>query len=202
MLNNIDPPFRRREACKNCSSKPCQWFLRNYNEPGSFMLVSKSDFISIPCGGSMLAKATNDEPEVLTDAVANESAVHLPLKIISITWAHKDTARKKDSPDTVIEVDSNEFSAELENSIEGSGADFLLYGKVSGKEIPLQETHTRCKNQKAIAEWTVDLSKVDIKDPSLQFELEASDKRSKRCKIPVNKQSENRNLRRVPFYTY
>jgi hypothetical protein len=156
------------------------------------MFVSKSDFISRPCGGSMPTKEKNSEPEVLTDAVASESTLHLPLKIISIKWTHKDDTRKKESPDTVIEGDIIELSAELENCIEGAGADFLLYGKASGKETALQEIHTRCKDQKAIAEWTVDLSKVDIKNPSLQFELEASDKRSKRCKISVGNQSEDR----------
>jgi hypothetical protein len=81
MLKETESPFPKKEACKNCSSKPCQWFLRNYNEPGTFMFVNKLDFISMPCGGSLKGKNVVSEQDVepvyLTDTmdVVNKKAV-------------------------------------------------------------------------------------------------------------------------------
>jgi hypothetical protein len=71
-MNDINnPPFPKKTSCNSCSSRPCQWFLKNYNEPGTFMFVNKSDFLLAPCVSSSQK-----------DGYAEDSKVHENLLTI------------------------------------------------------------------------------------------------------------------------
>jgi len=125
----------------------------------------------------------NEEP--VTDAMAGEGpAEQLPLEITGVSWKHKDQERKTESPEAVSHEDTIELIAEFRNYVEGAGVDFCVFGKSNAAEKEIAKIHSRCKNMKATAEWSVNISELD-EEPNIQFDCTARDKQSKRCAIPL-----------------
>lgn len=84
-----------------------------------------------------------EEEAYLTDSMADEApSRQAPLKIISISWQHTDSALRKDSPNIAHNGDTIELQAKFENYVEGAGVDFFVYGNVNGTKKQLTKIHT------------------------------------------------------------
>lgn len=133
-----------------------------------------------------IAKSLKKEEEALTDSLADELAlIKQSLKITSVSWRHKDTTLRKESPDIAYNGNTIELLAELENYIDGTAVDFIIYVRSNDTEKQLTTIHTSCKRNLAIGEWLVDTSENDTENPQIEFECLAGERKSSRCPINI-----------------
>ena len=184
----------------NHKSEEIEYLLRHFRQNKCIMIAKSADpwykpwtlfgFWANSGGGGFDSqlKVSNreEEEEYLTDSMADEVPAQLPpLKITGISWQHTDVNLRNDSPGIAHAGNTIDLQAKFENYVEGAGVDFMVYGKVSGTKKQIAKVHTRCKNMAASAEWVVDISRCDVDNPSIEFECEARDKKSKKCLIDI-----------------
>ncbi len=121
--------------------------------------------------------------ELLTDDEL--VATPLPLKIKDISWQHTDTTLQKESRNIAHNGNTIELQAQFENNVEGAGVDFCIYGNFNGAMKQLAKVHTHCKGKRAAADWVIDISQCDTVNPSIEFDCESRDVKSKCHPIDV-----------------
>jgi hypothetical protein len=178
-----DPTFPKRSTCKNCFSKPCQWFLRTYNEPGSFMFFKPSDFTSIPCyTPSVAEEAAKSEPEAETDTM---QVVQGTVTITNPRWEHKDESKKSDSPDKATIGDTITLQADISNYPEGASVTFDIFDSSGASPFRIKTVNGKNVSGVGKGEWVIEDPNDQGEKLKISFEAIAKSKATEKCKVEI-----------------
>lgn len=179
-----DPTFPKNATCKNCFSKPCQWFLQTYNEPGTFMFFKPSDFVSLPCYTLSKAEETAaaSEPEAETDSMEVVQGV---VEVTNPRWEHKDEDKKSSSPDEAATGDTIILQADIKNYPEGATVTFDVFDTSGASPFRIKTVNGKNVSGVGKGEWVVDDPNDQGEDLKLAFEAIARSKATEKCEIGV-----------------